>query len=719
MPAMEDPDDRRPRELRIHGVGGSPGSRLLGFELATSVKEVGEGIGGSVFIARRDDETIEGYDWGNLTSGSGTQPFWVLLLPFTVLNAAGWMHPPGAGLGRFCRVTIHVLSVLLSATYVFSQALLLVDLVGYQWTRRVVCPQPASCPPHAIITQQWLGVAGGLVLLAASAVALVVIAGRSQRRFEQVAPPQAVRDQPSTARRGGPLEGTLADPDFFWRPKAAQRPLWVHRITLGVAWLAVGGLTLTRMRSSAPLPRLHLEQLLVAVNVPSAVAVGLLWLGWVLVLARRPARGRRWLRAPAGAGPAIAATLAFAPLVAVYSGTFLVAIKRLSDWPKRTGSGVPGLSLGAAVAFVDMWGGVVVAAALLAGLGALLLLRKPHGGTNDIPDRGAPSGRLPDGADRSWRSEIAAKRSTAWLVHQADWAALLVAVGLWLTAVVSFLLRVHVRFHPRPHVFIDLGIKVPANTSGVLYGIGAYVLVLAPLFVYSLVRRAEGNRTFISTIWDVLTFLPRRFAPFAVRCYAERAVPECQGRLVYHIGTFHRPVVVSAHSQGSMIALAAIASLPDDYARNVALVTYGSPITTTFGRFFPEYFGNEALAGVLGKLSDPAPGIRAWRNFYRLTDPIGGPVFEQQTDPDSPGSVPGDTELADPMPPPAVAWPSVPGEAPLEHDRPVWTQIAVHSYYLNEPELKDWVVRLKTAMGNASAVDGERAAAGRGEVRLD
>src|SRR5205823_4893199 len=98
------------------------------------------------------------------------------------------------------------------------------------------------------------------------------------------------------------------------------------------------------------------------------------------------------------------------PLVAVYSGTFLVATKRLSDWPKRTGSGVPGLSLGAAVAFVDIWGGVVVAAALLAGLGALLLLRKPHGGTNDIPDRRAPSGRLPDGADRSWRSEIAAKR---------------------------------------------------------------------------------------------------------------------------------------------------------------------------------------------------------------------------------------------------------------------------------------------------------------------
>ena len=49
--------------------------------------------------------------------------------------------------------------------------------------------------------------------------------------------------------------------------------------------------------------------------------------------------------------------------------------------------GVPGLDVGAAVAFVDVWGGVIVAAAVLAGLAALLLRRKPHGQTDDIPDR--------------------------------------------------------------------------------------------------------------------------------------------------------------------------------------------------------------------------------------------------------------------------------------------------------------------------------------------
>ncbi len=124
-------------------------------------------------------------------------------------------------------------------------------------------------------------------------------------------------------------------------------------------------------------------------------------------------------------------------------------------------------------------------------------------------------------------------------------------------------------------------------------------------------------------------------------------------------------------------------------------MTYGSPITSIFGRFFPEYFGEDAVAGLLGKLKDPAPGIPPWRNFYRRTDPIGGRVFLTPSTAER-GS---DIVLPDPMPPPEHPYPPVPGEAPLEHDRPVWTQIAVHSYYLNEPELKHWVVCLKTAMG--------------------
>ena len=134
-------------------------------------------------------------------------------------------------------------------------------------------------------------------------------------------------------------------------------------------------------------------------------------------------------------------------------------------------------------------------------------------------------------------------------------------------------------------------------------------------------------------------------------------------------------------------------------------MTYGSPITSIFGRFFPEYFGDEAVVGVLRKLSDPA-GLLAWRNFYRQTDPIGGRVFETPAGKESPGTIQRDTELDDPMQSRPADLLSVPDEAPLEHDRAVWSQIAVHSYYLNEPELKDWVVRLKAAMGNPTAAGG-------------
>jgi hypothetical protein len=603
---------------------------------------------------------------------------------------------------------VHVLSVLLSLTYVFSLALLLVDLVGYQWTRRVFCPNHAArCAHETVIIQQRFGVALGMVLLLVAVGALVVIAGRTQVRFERIPPPRALRERAKT--RTKPPEGAapegLADPDFFWRPQYAKWLLRVHLVALALGWLTVGAVALRQMFSHPSNPSLHhslhLDRLLVAVNVPSAVAVGLLWLGWIVAVARRPSPGRsRWQ--PASAGPAIAATMAYAPLVAVYSGTLLVVVKRLSDWPKRTMHGVPGLDVGGAVAFVDVWGGVIIAAVLLAGVAALLLARKPHGQTDDVPDRTSQAGRPLDGADPLWCARIASKRSVAWLAHQADWAALIIALGLWLTAVVSFLIRTR-WFH---HITIPARwfhhISIPANPSSPLYSVGAYVLALAPFFVYSLVRKSRGRPTVISTIWDVLTFLPRSFAPLAVRCYAERAVPEFQGRIDYHIRKFSQPVVISAHSQGSIIAFAAVASLPDDYARKVALVTYGSPITTIFGRFFPEYFGSDAVAKVRAKLPDPAPDTPGWRNFYRLTDPIGGPVFE----PPPATEPPLDVKLADPMPPPPVPWPPLPGEAPLEHDRPVWTQIAVHSYYLNEPELKHWVARLKAAMGTPAVPGG-------------
>jgi len=55
----------------VHGVGGSHGPRMLGFDSAHDVVVVGEGVGGTSVLARRNDPSVESYEWGDLTSGTG------------------------------------------------------------------------------------------------------------------------------------------------------------------------------------------------------------------------------------------------------------------------------------------------------------------------------------------------------------------------------------------------------------------------------------------------------------------------------------------------------------------------------------------------------------------------------------------------------------------------------------------------------------------------
>ncbi|MBK3590315.1 hypothetical protein JHN49_44475, partial [Streptomyces sp. MBT57] len=77
--------------------------------------------------------------------------------------------------------------------------------------------------------------------------------------------------------------------------------------------------------------------------------------------------------------------------------------------------------------------------------------------------------------------------------------------------------------------------------------------------------------------------------------------------------------IISGHSQGSVLAAAAVWQLPDAARRRVGLLTYGSPVERLYGRWFPSYFGAVPLLGL-------HRSVHCWRNLYRATDPIGGPV---------------------------------------------------------------------------------------------
>ncbi|PNG17178.1 hypothetical protein C1J00_37925, partial [Streptomyces cahuitamycinicus] len=107
--------------------------------------------------------------------------------------------------------------------------------------------------------------------------------------------------------------------------------------------------------------------------------------------------------------------------------------------------------------------------------------------------------------------------------------------------------------------------------------------------------------------------------PFAPPCYAERAVPDLTWRMATWTRATGGRLVISGHSQGSVLAAAAAWQLAPSARKRVALLTYGSPLERLYGRWFPAHFGPTALSSL-------HRDVDCWRNLHRLTDPIGGPV---------------------------------------------------------------------------------------------
>ncbi|WP_351225026.1 hypothetical protein [Streptomyces sp. NPDC002133] len=169
-------------------------------------------------------------------------------------------------------------------------------------------------------------------------------------------------------------------------------------------------------------------------------------------------------------------------------------------------------------------------------------------------------------------------------------------------------------FH-RAHPVVEAAAETAQALGSWLIGLGFILFVTWGRRAY---RDASARRT-IGILWDVGTFWPRAAHPFAPPCYAERAVPDLTWRMAsWTAGTGGR-LVISGHSQGSVLAAAAVWQLPPHTRRRVALLTYGSPLERLYGRWFPAYFGAAPLRALHQEL-------HCWRNLWRHTDPIGGPV---------------------------------------------------------------------------------------------
>ncbi|WP_285803291.1 hypothetical protein [Streptomyces sp. RKAG290] len=163
--------------------------------------------------------------------------------------------------------------------------------------------------------------------------------------------------------------------------------------------------------------------------------------------------------------------------------------------------------------------------------------------------------------------------------------------------------------------FVESVAEAAQSTGSWMIGFGFLVFVTCGRRAY---RDASARRT-IGILWDVGTFWPRAAHPFAPPCYAERAVPDLASRMSGWTARTRGRLVISGHSQGSVLAASAVWQLPAETRARVALLTYGSPIERLYGRWFPAYFGPAQLHGL-------HRSVHCWRNLWRATDPIGGEI---------------------------------------------------------------------------------------------
>uniref|UniRef100_A0AAU2K469 Integral membrane protein n=1 Tax=Streptomyces sp. NBC_00049 TaxID=2903617 RepID=A0AAU2K469_9ACTN len=359
-------------------------------------------------------------------------------------------------------------------------------------------------------------------------------------------------------------------------------------------------------------------------RLPGDFAFGVLMLGQGLgVLALATVASRLYRRAPDPAaalrglgGPAVA--MLGCALGGVMSGG---VAQRVADWldggatPGMAGAPLPGppvlLSWQAAV-LPPLLLVLALLAAWFAVRGARDRRRLAATVAADYP------GETPD-LSRSRR--IAGARAAAALTDSAPWFVAAVSgitlllgaaalAGTWLGGQVP-------GEAARGHGPLLEGAARAAQDAGSwLVGFGFVLFVTWGRRAY---RDPAARRT-IGILWDVGTFWPRAAHPFAPPCYAERAVPDLTWRMTGWTGRTGGRLVISGHSQGSVLAAAAVWQLPPPVRSRVALLTYGSPIGRLYGRWFPAYFGPGPLTALHRELD-------CWRNLWRATDPIGGPVL--------------------------------------------------------------------------------------------
>ncbi|WP_098020452.1 hypothetical protein [Streptomyces sp. b62] len=296
--------------------------------------------------------------------------------------------------------------------------------------------------------------------------------------------------------------------------------------------------------------------------------------------------------------------------------------QRVADW--LDGPGTPGMGRSYDIAGPPVllsWQASVIPVLLLLLLVPVLVLVVRTARTARRLGPVIEAEYAPEPSDEGRTRRIARIRAAAALTDSAPWIVGVVSTASLLLGAVAiagswYSEQVPGRAADGSGPLLESFAEAAQSTGSWLIGFGFLLFVAGGRRAY---KDASARRT-IGILWDVGTFWPRAAHPFAPPCYAERAVPDLASRMSAWTSTTPRGrLVISGHSQGSVLAASAVWQLPDATRPRVALLTYGSPLERLYGRWFPAYFGPGPLLGL-------HRSVHCWRNLWRATDPIGGPV---------------------------------------------------------------------------------------------
>ncbi|MEV0612393.1 hypothetical protein AB0I81_03645 [Nonomuraea sp. NPDC050404] len=476
------------------------------------------------------------------------------------------------------------------------------------WRLRVVHVSFSIASIGVAVSGPFAATTRGLVLVVANAVVQVAAA--------------VLVLLPSIARRLDPAGGRRT-------PPALSFACHVLRVAAPVVFLATAGVALAGMPAAVPgtsvwrLPGVGIGTFQLALTI----ALGLFLLVATAGLARMDRRARRGKRQPGeqpGERPAMGGMATWFVLMVAAGAANVLALGVLF-WTASF-FGVPGIAAAREPVgrklFLDdqVWWTAALVPLLALGLaavaGVLWLIRKGQAVllARDLKayyterDDAEAVGRI-------WA--LAALTDRAGLV-----LGVLTGIGAAGSAVVT--------------VIYGLRLFTPdGGVAGLLATIGSWVMVAVVVGLVLVGRRTYRDRRLRRTIgilWDISTFWPRAVHPLAPPCYTERVVPELLSRVGRLAATERDQVVLSGHSQGSVIAAALVLQLGSEQRARVRLLTHGSPLRRLYASFFPAYFGAPGLNAVREAVT--------WCNLYRMSDPIGGPAF-RRVDPPSGGQPDG------------------------------------------------------------------------------